>query len=213
MKTLLVDDHALFLEGLKTFLQAHGIEVVGTATNGPEALLQFELLKPDLILMDLQMARCDGIETTRMIKKEYPEATVVMLTACEDEDSLFASIQAGACGYLLKGMEPLQFLEQLSALARGETPLGPGLAERVLKEFIRQQQAPVEREDKGDRKLSARQQGILELLTEGLPYKEIAEQLGLKESTIKYHINEILTKLHLANRSQLIAYFSNKGMS
>ena len=95
MKTLLVDDHALFLEGLKTFLQAHGIQVVGTARNGPEALLKFEMLKPDLILLDLQMAQYDGIETTRMIKKEYPEATIVILIACEDEDSLFASIKAG----------------------------------------------------------------------------------------------------------------------
>ena len=211
MRIMLVDDHALFLEGLKTFLQAHGIQVAGTARTGSEALIKYEMFKPDLILMDLQLAECDGIETTRMIKKEYPEATVVMLTACEDEDSLFASIQAGACGYLVKGMEPEQFLEQLSGLARGETPLAPGLAERILKEFIRQQQAPVENQGKGDQELTARQQGILKLLTEGLSYKEIANQLHLKEPTIKYHIHEVLTKLHLSNRSQLIAYFSKKA--
>ena len=130
MRTLLVDDHALFLEGLKTFLIANGIQVVGTAKNGPEALVNFEMLKPDLVLMDLQMAQCDGIETTRMIKKEYPEANIVMLTACEDEESLFASIQAGASGYLLKGIEPEQFLEQLFGLARGETPLDLDWRER-----------------------------------------------------------------------------------
>ena len=108
-------------------------------------------------------------------------------------------------------MEPEQFLEQLSGLARGETPLAPGLAERILKEFIRQQQAPVENQGKGDQELTARQQGILKLLTEGLSYKEIANQLHLKEPTIKYHIHEVLTKLHLSNRSQLIAYFSKKA--
>ena len=134
-----------------------------------------------------------------------------MLTACEDEDSLFASIKAGACGYLLKGMEPEQFLEQLFGVVRGEMPLAPSLAGRVLKEFVRQQHVPEKSEGKGDQELTARQHGILKLVTEGLSYKEIAEQLQLKESTIKYHINEVLTKLHLANRSQLIAYFSKKA--
>lgn len=216
MKILLVDDHALFLEGLKTFLEVQGIQVVGIARNGAEALLKYEMLKPDLILMDLQMVQCDGIETTRMIKKEYPEATIVMLTACEDEDNLFASIQAGASGYLLKGMEPEQFLEQLLGLSQGEMPLAPCLAGRVLKEFLRQQHAPalVKRNEKGkgNQELTERQHGILKFLAEGLSYKEIAEQLELKEVTIKYHINEILTKLHLANRSQLIAYFLKKGL-
>ena len=110
-------------------------------------------------------------------------------------------------------MEPEQFLEQLFGLVRGETPLAPSLAGRVLKEFVRQQHLPEKSEGKGVQELTSRQHDILKLLTEGLLYKEIAEQLELKEATIKYHINEVLTKLHLANRSQLIAYFSKKSIT
>jgi DNA-binding NarL/FixJ family response regulator len=209
MKTLLVDDHALFLEGMRNFLTANGFEVAATARNGAEAMMQFEMQRPDLVLMDLQMADMDGIETTRLIKKEYPEAKIVMLTAVEDEDSLLAALQAGAEGYLLKEMEPESFLRQLAGLAAGETPLAPGLAERLLREFWQQKQAE---EAGGERELTERQTELLRLITQGLTYKEIADRLAIKEVTVKYHVKEILAKLRLANRAQLIAHAYKLGL-
>jgi len=206
MKTLLVDDHALFLEGLRKFLAVNGFEVVGTARNGAEALMQFEILKPDLILMDIQMADFDGIQTTRMIKKEYPGAKIVMLTAVEDYDSLFAAIEAGAEGYLVKDMEPESFIRQLVGLTEGETPLAPGLTQHLLQEFSRHKKKDNKAASGIRRKLTERQMELLQLLAEGLTYKEIALRLDLKEVTVKYHVKEILAKLRLTNRAQLIVY-------
>lgn len=213
MKTLLVDDHALFLEGMRNFLTANGIEVVGTAQNGVEALIKFEMHKPDLVLMDLQMDGLDGIEATRLIKKEFPEAKIVMLTAIEDDDGLFAAMQAGAEGYLLKEMEPASFIRQLTGLREGETPLAPRLAERLLLEFSRRGQKADEAASKNQRELTERQTELLQLITRGLTYKEIAGRLALKEATVKYHVKEILAKLQLANRAQLIAHAMRKGLT
>ncbi|CUH94481.1 hypothetical protein P22_0547 [Propionispora sp. 2/2-37] len=211
MKTLLVDDHALVLEGLRHFLMANGIEVVGTARNGAEALSQFAMLKPDLILMDIRMEGYDGIQTTQMIKKEHPEVKVVMLTAREDDESLFAAIQAGASGYLLKSMEPETFIRQLTGLTAGEPPFAPGLAVRMLQEISRRRQSADKAADGIQQELTDRQREVLELLVEGLTYKEIANRLELKEVTVKYHVKEMITKMHLTNRTQLIAYASRKG--
>lgn len=213
MKVLLVDDHSLFLEGIRNFLDVNDIDVVGTAKSGVEALNKIELLRPNLILMDVQMAGCDGIEATRMIKTKYPDMKIVMLTASEDEDSLFAAIQAGAVGYLLKNMEPEQFLRQLNSLNEGDMPLAPGLAKRLLQEFNRRRQVENENSAETGPQLTERQTEILQLLTEGLTYRVMAQRLVLKEATIKYHIKEILTKLHLNNRAQLLVYASQMGLN
>ena len=197
-----MDDHPLFLEGMQKFLQASGIEVVGTARNGMDALMKYELLHPDLMLLDLQMANCDGIETTRMLKKEYPAANIVILTAYEDENSMVAAIQAGATGYLLKGMEPQEFLSKLEGLNRGEAPLAAALTGRMLRQLAHPEAA----EHSAGWELSERQLDIVKSLARGLSYKEIADLLDLKETTIKYHLSEILAKLHLDNKAQLIAY-------
>jgi two-component system NarL family response regulator len=213
MKILLVDDHALFLEGLSNFLKVNDIEVVGTAKDSTEALYKVTALAPELVLMDVQMAGDDGIAATRLIKEKYPDLTIVMLTASEDQDSLFAAIQAGATGYLLKSMEPDLFLEQLYRINDGDMPLAPGLAKRFLQEFARRTHAP--KEDEVDvimPALTERQTEVLELLTEGLTYKNIALKLDLKEVTVKYHVKEIISKLHLANRAQLLAHASKLGV-
>lgn len=210
MKTLLVDDHVLMAEGLRNFLTASGIEVAGTARSGAEALVKYAMLRPDLVLMDLQMAGLDGIETTRMLKRDYPEARVVMLTAIEDEERLFEALHAGAEGYLLKDMEPESFLRQLAGVAAGETPLAPALARRVLEAFGGG--GPAAREAGGERELTGRQTELLQLLVEGLTYKEMAARLDLKEATIKYHVREILGKLRLGNRAQLIAHAFRQGL-
>ncbi|MDT8899634.1 response regulator [Anaeroselena agilis] len=211
MKTLLVDDQALVLEGLRSFLEAHGFAVVGTARSGAEALLKVDMLRPDLVLMDIQMAGLDGIETTRSLKKEHPEAKIVMLTAVEDDDSLVAAMQAGAEGYLLKDMEPDDFVSQLAGLAASELPFAPGLAKRLLRKLSR---PPGEKagDSGGQPGLTVRQAELLQLLTEGLTYKEIAARLGLTVATVRYHINEILAKTRLANRTQLIAHASRQGL-
>lgn len=207
MKLLLVDDNALYLEGLTAFLQSSGIEVAGTAGDGVEALFKVEMLRPDTILMDVQMAGCGGIEATRLIKQEFPQIEIVMLSISEDDEHLFAAIRAGASGYLLKSMDQNRFIEQLQRLGDGEIPFAPGLARRILQEFGQQkkvralaaQEAAV---------LSERQREVLNLLTQGLTYKEISEALAIQERTVRYHLNEILGKLHLANRTQLLAQAS-----
>lgn len=223
MKTLLVDDHALVLEGLKHFLDFQGIEVVGTARSGVEAPMQYEMHEAeiDVVLMDIQMEGCDGIEATRMIKKEYPEAMVVMLTASEDEETLLAAMQAGAEGYLLKDMEPESFIRQLTGMAAGEMPLAPQLAERLLYEFGHrgEQNMPevhtLEEPAEGNlpvKELSERQREVLQFLIRGLTYREIADRLELKEVTVKYHVKEILSKMGLPNRTKLIAYTLREGI-
>jgi DNA-binding NarL/FixJ family response regulator len=211
MKILLVDDHPLFLQGMQTFLETNGAEIVGTARNGAEALVKYEMLAPDLVLMDLQMAGCDGIETTRMMKKDYPEANIVILTAYEDEATLLAALQAGASGYLLKSIEPEDFLRQLDALNRGEMPMASAIAGRLLQKLACQA-AAMEVENTAEQKLTERQLEIVKLLIEGFSYKEIAAQLDLKEATVKYHVGEILAKLHLSSKVQLIAYALQKGI-
>lgn len=212
MKVLLVDDHALFLEGMKNFLEVNDIEVIGTAKSGLESVSKIKQLSPDLVIMDVQMTECDGIEATRMIKAEYPDMKVVMLTANEDKDSLIAALQAGAAGYLLKSMDPEQFLWQLKGLGQGELALAPGLAKQLLLELNRLNQT-TEQNLTAASPLTARQTEILQLLTEGLTYREMAQRLDVKESTVKYHIKELLAKLQLANRTQLLAYAYRMGLT
>ncbi|MDT8903996.1 response regulator [Anaeroselena agilis] len=205
MRILLVDDQALMLEGLRSLLTAKGFTVAGTAQSGAEALMKYEMLRPDLVLMDIQMAGLDGIETTRLLKKEYPEAKVVMLTGVETDSNLVAAIRAGAEGYLLKDMDADGFVRQLAAAAAGEMPFAPGLARRLL-DRLSDRPRPEDHGPGGEeRRLTERQSELLRLLAEGLTYKEIAARLGLAVDTVRYHIREILAKTQLANRTQLIA--------
>ncbi|MDR3560804.1 MAG: response regulator transcription factor [Negativicutes bacterium] len=207
MKLLLVDDNSLYLEGLTAFLQSSGIEVAGTAGDGVEALFKVEMLRPDTILMDVQMAGCGGIEATRLIKQEFPRIEIVMLSISEEDEHLFAAIRAGASGYLLKSMDQNRFIEQLQRLGDGEIPFAPGLARRILQEFGQQKKVRALAEQEAA-VLSERQREVLNLLTQGLTYKEISEALAIQERTVRYHLNEILGKLHLANRTQLLAQAS-----
>ncbi|TCL70733.1 LuxR family two component transcriptional regulator [Hydrogenispora ethanolica] len=215
MKVLLVDDHALFLEGLKNLLVANDFEVIGTARSSLDALSKVELLRPDLILMDIQMPGCNGIETTRMIKEKYPEIKIVMLTVFQDDANLFEAIRAGASGYLLKGMEKEKFLELLAGIADGESPLSPGLAARVLAEFARRENERVRDEAVSQEMttvLTPRQIAILQGVAQGLTYKEVADAMGLSEAAIKYHMGEITGRLQLKNRSQAVAYAMEMGL-
>jgi DNA-binding NarL/FixJ family response regulator len=208
MRILIVDDHPLFLDGLKNLLTMRGIEVVGTATDGLEALEKARALKPEVILMDIQMPQLNGLAATRLIKAEQPKVKIVMLTYSENDEDLFEAIKSGACGYLLKAEETDKFFDLLLGLMRGETPISPSLAGRVLKEFARQGKVGGSFEQAVGREeaLSPRQIEVLTLVAQGLTYKEIGAKLFLAERTIKYHMGEIIQRLHLENRRQVIEY-------
>ncbi|ACZ42025.1 two component transcriptional regulator, LuxR family [Thermobaculum terrenum ATCC BAA-798] len=210
MKVLIVDDHILVRDGLRSLLEARGIEVVGEATNGEEAVELARELKPDIVLMDLMMPKMDGIEATKLISAELPEIKVVVLTASEEEEDLFEAIRSGASGYIIKNIDPDRFFELLEAAYQGEPALPPNLARKVLQEFA---QPKIERKKRPDAELTDREREILELLVQGITSnKEIAERLFLSESTVKYHLHNILNKLHLQNRAQVVAYALQHGL-
>jgi two-component system NarL family response regulator len=208
MKFLIVDDHPLFVDGLQTLLIVRGMEVVGTASDGAEALEKARTLEPDVILMDIEMPRLNGLAATRLIKAEQPNVKIVILTMSGKDEDLFEAIKSGACGYLLKTDETDKFFELLSGLMRNEVPLSPGLANSVLKEFANQGRIGVSLEQ-GMRKekfLTPRQIEVLTLVAQGLAYKEVGAKLFLSERTIKYHMGEIITRLQLENRREAIEY-------
>ncbi len=223
MRVLLVDDHPLFVEGLRNLLASEGIDVVGSARDGLDALAQARRLCPDVILMDIQMPRCDGVSATRLIKAELPECKIVMLTMSEDEQDLFEAVKSGASGYLLKRLDAREFFLYLSELQQGHPPFSPGLAEKILAEFTNQadrqesqtllQNDAARAEDAKDMRLSQRQQQILTLVAQGLTYSQVGETLHLSEPTIRYHMGQILERLHLENRAQVIAYAARHGMT
>jgi DNA-binding NarL/FixJ family response regulator len=215
MKVLLVDDNRLMLEGLQNLLEAHNIEVAGMAKDGWEAVERARELKPDVILMDIRMPGCDGLTATRLIKAEMADARIVILTTSTEDQDLFEAVKSGACGYLVKSMDANELVEALGQAMQGTPPFSPGLAAKLLSEFARvSSQPPVadatspEKTGEampGDR-LNPRQIEVLKLVSKGLSYKEVAARLGLSPRTIKYHMAEIMDRLHLENRAQVLAY-------
>jgi two-component system NarL family response regulator len=213
MKLLLVDDHSLFLQSLKVLLSAKGYEVVGTASNGIEALKQARLLHPDLILMDIEMPECDGLAATRLIKAEMPQIKIVMLTVSTSDENLFESIKSGASGYLLKSQSAERFLDLVAQVEHGGAALPPELAARLLEEFARQAQHVEEPIEEAPSDLTARQLEILTLIAQGSTYLQIGKALHLSEVTVRYHMSQILERLHLENRAQVIAYAARHGLT
>ncbi len=212
LRILLVDDHALFLHSLKLLLATSGYEVVGEAADGMEALRQARLLRPDLILMDIDMPVCDGLAATRLIKAEMPQVKIVMLTVSVSDEHLLEAVKSGASGYLLKSQSADRFLEMVADVAHGGAALQPDLAARLLEAFAHQAQAVEAPESGPPSELTARQVQILTLLARGLTYPQIAEALCLSEATVRYHLGQILDRLHLENRAQVIAYAARHGL-
>ncbi|MDX9954213.1 MAG: PAS domain S-box protein [Anaerolineae bacterium] len=212
LRVLLADDHHLFVAGLRTLLAARGVQVVGIAHNGLEAQAQARALAPEVILMDVNMPICDGIEATRHIKAEFPDVKIVMLTMAADDDTLFSALQAGASGYLLKSLQGDEFHRLLQDLARGEAVLSPGLAQRVLNAFTQPSAAPAEEAPSPIPELTQQQIIILDLVAQGLTYKEAGTQLHLTERTIRYHMGQILQRLQLENKRAAIAYARRQGL-
>lgn len=215
-RVLLADDHTLFLDGLRNLLYSRGVQVVGIAHNGEEAQALARTTHPDLILMDVHMPECDGLEATRRIHAELPDVKIVMLTVAVDDDTLFTALKAGASGYLLKALQSESFFELLTQVMQDEVTLSPGLASRVLVEFARQTKAPTEPvgNDIASEfaELTGRQLEILDLVARGLTYKEVGQKLYLSERTIRYHMGQILKNLQLENRRAAEVYARQKGL-
>jgi DNA-binding NarL/FixJ family response regulator len=212
MKVLLVDDHALFRAGLTSLLNAWGVHVVGQAGDGQEAIARTRELQPDLIFMDINMPTLSGLEATCAIKSEFPGVKVIMLTVSDDDQDLFEAIKSGADGYLLKNLREDEFAELLDRVSKGEPIMSPGLARRLLQEFARLKDEPSSL-DPGQSGLTPREQEVLEQLTLGATNREISAALYISENTVNYHMKNIISKLHLRNRSQVVAWAVSHGFA
>lgn len=212
MRVLIADDHPLFRDGLRSLLEARGIDVVGEAKNGREAVQETKRLQPDIVLMDLNMPEMSGLAATRLISAEQSGVKVVVLTASEDDADLFEAIKSGAQGYLFKNLASDEFFRLLEGVANGEPALTPGLARKLLGEFARPP-APAQPAVAGPESLTEREREVLDLLVHGITTnRELAERLVVSENTVKYHLRNILDKLHLQNRAQVVAYAMRHGM-
>jgi DNA-binding NarL/FixJ family response regulator len=212
LRILLVDDHVLFRKGVAALLAScQDMQVVGEAGDGLEAIAVARDTLPDVILMDIGMPKCDGLEATRRIKREMPHAKIVMLTVSDDDQHLFEAIKSGAQGYLLKNLEPYQLYDMLESVSRGEAPLSGAIAAKILEEFTRPDQGSIQEPEVRD-ELTSREVDILQLVTEGKTNKEIASTLVISENTVKIHLRNILEKLHLQNRIQAAVYAVRQGL-
>jgi len=211
LRVLLADDHPLFLDGLRNMLTAHGMNVVGLARDGIEAQEQAAAVQPDLILLDIQMPRCDGLEAARRIKAALPDTTIVMLTVSATEESLFGALKAGASGYILKSASSELFFDTLSSLLRGEVVFSPEVAALILADFApAAKKAPEPKVLPG---LTERQTAVLRLVARGLTYKEVGARLHIAEITVKYHMGEILNHLQVQTRKEAVAYAVRGGVT
>lgn len=213
IRVLLADDHSLFREGLVNILNAQpDFEVVGEASDGLEVLVKARALEPDLILMDVGMPGCDGVEATQRIKKELPEVTIVMLTVRDENEKLFEAIKSGAQGYLLKSIRSRELVALLRGAVRGEAAITPSMGGRMLEEFRRLSQKAGKLPPDETAALTSREQEVLGLVAEGAADKEIAEALTLSVHTVKSHMRNILAKLHLGHRHEAALYALRKGL-
>jgi DNA-binding NarL/FixJ family response regulator len=207
MRAVLADDHPLFLDGLASLLRARGWEIAGTAADGAEAVELTRRLHPDVVFMDLMMPGMGGLEATRVIASELEDVRVVIVTVSEGDANLFQAIRDGAHGYLVKNTPPDEFAELLEALERGEAPLSRRLAGRIMAHLTRGGSASAEPW------LTPREEEVLRFVAEGMTNRDIAEGLSISVPTVKFHVTNILTKLHLENRAQAAAYAHRRGLT
>jgi NarL family two-component system response regulator LiaR len=207
IRVLIVDDHAVVREGLRTFLGLQdGIEVVGEAADGEEAVRRAGALRPDVILMDLVMPRLDGVGAMRELRRVLPSSRVIVLTSFAEDDRLLPAIQAGAAGYLLKNVQPRELARAIRAAHAGEALLDPAVAARLVEAIAQPAgEAPPDR-------LTPREREVLALLGRGLSNKRIALELGVAEKTVKTHVGHVLAKLGVADRTQAALYAVRAGV-
>ena len=216
MKILLVDDQRLLREGLRTLLELHiDLQVVGEAGDGIQAETLVEQLRPRVVLMDLRMPRQDGVEATRHITARWPDVAVLVLTTYDDDELVFRSIEAGAAGYILKDVGSDALAEAVRAASRGESPLQPTIALKVLKR-LKTRQGMVSSSQAGGppavEQLSAREMDVLRLLGIGATNREIAQRLSLTEGTVKNYISTILAKTGFRDRTNAALYALRQGL-
>ena len=206
MRILIADDHSLFRDGLRSLLRSQGHDVVGEAKNGREAFELAKSLAPELVLMDLTMPEVDGLAATKMITAELPQMRVIILTASDEDAKLFEAIKSGAQGYLLKNLEADDFFSMLDRAAAGEPALTPALARKLLTEFAKPAATPATAPSE-EEVLTAREREVLELMVEGVTSnRQLARRLNLSENTVKFHVRNILDKLRLHNRAEVVGY-------
>ena len=206
---LLVDDHEVVRQGVRAFLEAHPeFDVVGEANNGTEAVTMVEDFVPDVVLMDLIMPGMDGVEATRLIKTVSPRTQIVVLTSYHEDEHIFPALKAGAISYLLKDVKMDELVEAIKKAALGNAVLHPHVAARVIDEI----QGKKEDEFKPHSDLTNREMEILKLIAEGASNSEISDQLVISMHTVKGHVSNILSKLHLADRTQAAVYAWQKGV-
>ncbi|HEV7670502.1 MAG TPA: response regulator transcription factor [Thermoanaerobaculia bacterium] len=211
MRILLADDHTLFRSSLRSLVEARGLEVVGEASDGRQAVELATQLQPDLVLMDLSMPVLNGIEATRQLTATMPHLKVVILTASMEDEDLFDALRAGAHGYLPKNLEADSFFDLLDRALAGEPVLSPQLSRRVLDAFSKRETAsqPVAEPDS----LTDRERQVLELMVDGITSnRQIAKRLEVTENTVKFHVRHILDKLHLHNRAQAVSHALRHGV-
>lgn len=209
IRILVADDHPIVREGLRALIGTEpGMVIVAEAIDGAEAVQKALLLQPDVILMDLVMPRKDGITAIGEIKQGYPEARILVLTSFAEDEKILPAVKAGAVGYLLKDSSPSGLLEAIREVYDGEAPLHPAVARRLIRELNRPAPAP-----QTERSLTARELEIISLVGRGLSNQEIADRLVLSERTVRTHVSSILSKLHLASRTQAALYAVRKGIA
>ena len=202
IRVLIVDDHAIVRKGVKALLGGvENIDVIGEASNGKEAVEQAELLKPDVILMDLEMPIMDGVEAISQITSRQEKACIVALTSFATDDKVFPAIKNGALGYILKDSEPKKLIEAIQLVHHGEPSLDPSIARKVLNELSHPTKRPITPDPLTERELE-----VLRSVARGHSNQEIADQLSIAEVTVRTHVSHILSKLHLANRVQATLY-------
>jgi len=215
IRVLLVDDQPLFRTAIATLIESQpDLSVVGEAENGLVGVERAKELRPDLVVMDVEMPVMDGVEATRLIREQLPDTKVLMLTVSESEDHLFQAIKFGAHGYLLKDLRPEQLFDMIRGVMRGESPISPTVAGLLLSELRGTARGRTEAPTAtAAPPITSRELEILQLAAEGLSNKQIARRLSITEGTVKNHVHNSLEKLHLENRIQAASYILRQGLS
>ena len=209
IRILIADDHAVVREGLRALIDTEpGMELAGEATDGVEAVDKVRSLQPDVILLDLVMPRKGGLEAIGEIKKDNPDARILVLTSFDEDEKVFHAIKSGALGYLLKDASPQELLRAIREVHHGEPSMQPTVAHKVMRELQRTSNLPLTEEP-----LTAREVEVLKWVAQGLSNQEIADKLVISERTVRTHVSNILSKLYLANRTQAALYALREGIA
>jgi NarL family two-component system response regulator LiaR len=209
IRVFVAEDHAIVRKGVCALLTLEpGIEVVGEASNGREAVRGIESSQPDVILMDLVMPEMDGIEAIQQVMARQPEARILVLTSFATDDKVFPAIKAGALGYLLKDSEPRDVVDAIRQVHRGESSLHPRIARKLMQELSRPSEQPPTADPLTEREIE-----VLRLVAQGKNNRDIAEDLAITEGTVRVHVSSILGKLHLASRTQATLYALRQGLA